>query len=321
MRTNPFRSARLYAALMIGALGGSLIWPQGALAADPAAIQKQLNQTAADYARIETELALTSDKLVKLEKDLNEADRVTLEKSKLLKARVAYLYKSGGVGDLLDGLIVANDLSTFLRKVELLELAGSKDSRIVEGLQLTKSRADTIRDDLKSTLARQKSLASQLQSKAQQLRGQFKGAQGAAKVARFGAFDSFTLPILGPVAFTNTWGAPRPGGRRHKGTDVMAPCGAPVVAVTNGTISDMHSGGLGGIMSWVRARNGDVFFYAHLRSYAPSAHIGKSVTTGELIGYNGNTGDARGGACHVHFEWHPGGGAAINSYPILAAVR
>ncbi|MCA1841218.1 MAG: murein hydrolase activator EnvC [Actinomycetota bacterium] len=297
------------------------LFAASAHAADPAAIQKQMDQTAADYSRIESERAVSIDKMAKLEHDLADADVVTKQKAVALKARVAYLYKTGGLGDLLQGLIISNDLSGFMRRIELLELAGNRDTRLVEGLKITQRRADLLKAGLAATIARQKVLGDQLAEKAQQLRAQFQGAKSAQRVTRYGNFDSFTLPIIGPVAFTNTWGAPRPGGRRHKGTDVMAPCGAPVVAVTNGTISDMHSGGLGGIMSWVRAPNGDVFFYAHLSRYAPSAHQGKSVTTGELIGFNGNTGDARGGACHVHFEWHPGGGAAVNSYPLLAAVR
>ena len=101
----------------------------------------------------------------------------------------------------------------------------------------------------------------------------------------------------------------------------MAACGAPVVAVTGGVISNLSAGGNGGIMLYLRARNGDVFFYAHLRGYAGGISSGSGVDAGELIAYNGNTGNARGGPCHVHFEWHPGGGGPVNPYPLLAAVR
>lgn len=141
------------------------------------------------------------------------------------------------------------------------------------------------------------------------------------KVVSAGRFGNFSLPISGAVGFADTWGAPRSGGRRHQGTDVMAPCGAAVVAVTDGIISRLASGGSGGIMAYIRAGNGDQFFYAHLQSYAGGAAQGKRVAAGDLIGYNGRTGNAAGGPCHVHFEWHPGGGSAVNPYPLLASAR
>lgn len=143
----------------------------------------------------------------------------------------------------------------------------------------------------------------------------------AKKVVSAGRFAQFSLPISGSVGFADTWGAPRSGGRRHQGTDVMAPCGAPVVAVTDGVISRLMSGGSGGIMAYLKAPNGDQFFYAHLQGYAAGLSQGKRVAAGDLIGSNGRTGNASGGPCHVHFEWHPGGGAPVNPYPLLSSAR
>jgi murein DD-endopeptidase MepM/ murein hydrolase activator NlpD len=160
-----------------------------------------------------------------------------------------------------------------------------------------------------------------MKDKKVQLEAKLRGSRSAAKVSRVRRFDSFTLPIGGAQAFANTWGARRSGGRRHKGTDVMARCGAPVVAVTDGVISNLHSGGNGGIMAYLRASNGDVFFYAHLRGYAPGIRSGSRVSVGQKIALNGNSGNARGGPCHVHFEWHRGGGGPVNPYPLLAAAR
>jgi murein DD-endopeptidase MepM/ murein hydrolase activator NlpD len=310
---------RATATLVAGALWLSVQAGPG-LAADSASIQKELDATAAAYERAATQLASTEAKETKLRQDLKDADRIIARRAALVKERAEYVYKNGGVGTFLSDLLMAPNLGAFVRKMYYLELLGDQDSKLVESLQITQSRADIIWEKLEATKARQAALAQELKERRRQLEARFQGIKGADKVKRLGKFSSFILPVS-PSAFANTWGARRSGGRRHKGTDVMAPCGAPVMAVTDGVISNLHSGGNGGIMAYLRASNGDVFFYAHLRRYAPGVSTGARVSAGDLIAYNGNTGNARGGACHVHFEWHPRGGGPVNPYPLLAGAR
>ncbi|MCU1589771.1 MAG: family metallopeptidase [Frankiales bacterium] len=124
----------------------------------------------------------------------------------------------------------------------------------------------------------------------------------------------YVCPVRGPHSFTDTWGDPRPGGRRHQGNDVMAPYGTPVVAVTSGVIKTNYSRN-GGISLYLEGTDGDEYFYAH--NSRNVAVTGQHVATGELIGYVGNTGDARGGPTHVHFERHPGGGRPVDPYSFL----
>jgi len=306
---------------MVVVLVLGLLWVPGSWGAEPSAIQKQLDSTAAAYGRLETELAVTQAKREKLESDLKKADGTISSKAVLVRKRAGYMYKHGGIAGYIDQLLVAPSMGTFLKRLVYLEVLGNKDSQLVEGLRITQSRADDMRAELTAALSAQQQVARSLRDKQSELQAQFKGAQAGAKVRKFGKFESFTM-ALSPSAFTNSWGAPRSGGRRrHKGTDVMAPCGAPVAAVTNGTVENLHSGGLGGTMLYLRSTGGDVFFYAHLRGYAAGVHDGLQVRTGQLVGYNGNTGDARGGPCHVHFEWHPGGGRPVNPFPLLAAIR
>ncbi|MCW2571671.1 MAG: peptidase family [Frankiales bacterium] len=124
----------------------------------------------------------------------------------------------------------------------------------------------------------------------------------------------YACPVQGRHSFTDTWGDPRPGGRRHQGNDVMAPYGAPVVAVISGVITTSYSAN-GGISLYLRGTDGDEYFYAH--NSRNVAVTGQHVSTGELIAYVGNTGDARGGAPHVHFERHPNGGRPVDPYTFL----
>lgn len=130
-----------------------------------------------------------------------------------------------------------------------------------------------------------------------------------------------TLPVQGKHRYFNDWGAPRSQGR-HEGTDVMAARGVPVVSVGDGVISRLTrtETGLGGIWIWLRDRAGNTYYYAHLNAIVPGLAAGTRVKVGQPLGSVGNSGDARYGATHLHFEIHPGGGSATNPYPELLLV-
>ena len=119
-------------------------------------------------------------------------------------------------------------------------------------------------------------------------------------------------PINGPNAFGDTWGASRPGGRRHQGVDMMSPHGTPIVAVVAGSVR-MHTSERGGNLVTLMGVDGNRYFYGHLSAWEGSD---RSVSAGEVIGYVGATGQTT--ANHLHFEIHPGGGSAVNPY---ATVR
>lgn len=126
-------------------------------------------------------------------------------------------------------------------------------------------------------------------------------------------------PVAGAVSFSDSWGAPRSGGRAHQGVDMMAARNTPLVAIYSGTIRRITTGNLSGLSVWLRASNGDTFFYAHLESYGDIS-VGQSVTEGQVIGYNGSSGNAPPWLPHVHFEYHPGGGSAVNPYPLVRSL-
>jgi murein DD-endopeptidase MepM/ murein hydrolase activator NlpD len=126
-------------------------------------------------------------------------------------------------------------------------------------------------------------------------------------------------PVAGAVSFSDTWGAPRSGGRSHEGVDMIAARGTPLVAIFSGSIKRITSSTLGGLSVWLKAGNGDEFFYGHLETYG-SISTGQSVEEGYVIGYNGSSGNAPDWLPHLHFEYHPGGGGAVNPYPLVKSV-
>jgi peptidoglycan LD-endopeptidase LytH len=124
-------------------------------------------------------------------------------------------------------------------------------------------------------------------------------------------------PVDQPRSFSDTWGDPRSGGRSHRGTDILAPMGTPVRAITDGVWDIQSPGPSAGLWAILRGSDGNQYWYMHLQSHTVSD--GARVSAGQQTGTNGDTGNAR-GTPHVHFELHPGGGGAVNPYPMLRRV-
>lgn len=133
--------------------------------------------------------------------------------------------------------------------------------------------------------------------------------------ATTGGSTSLVCPIQGPMHHMNDWGFPRSGGRFHEGNDLFAARGTPAVAVVGGTALQ-KVGIIGGKQVKLTGDDGASYYYTHLDGFGTSG----AVHAGDVIGYVGSSGNAVGSAPHVHFEVHPGGGAAVNPFPRIAAA-
>nr|WP_262914202.1 M23 family metallopeptidase [Portibacter lacus] len=124
----------------------------------------------------------------------------------------------------------------------------------------------------------------------------------------------FTFPVAGGknADIGSFWGDPRDGGKRkHKGIDIFAKKGTPLVAVSDARVSTVRNRGLGGKQIWLHdAKRKLNIYYAHLDSQY--VNQGQAVFRGDTIGTVGNTGNARTTPPHLHFGIYKSFSGAIN---------
>jgi hypothetical protein len=152
-----------------------------------------------------------------------------------------------------------------------------------------------------------------------------------------GSVPTLIFPVAGPTTYIDDFGQPRAGGP-HQGNDLMATKKTPVVAVEAGKIKFWTTSASAGCMLYLYGASGTMYEYIHLNNdltmkndnrgkcvagvaYARGLKDGAKVQAGQMIGYVGDSGDANGIASHLHFEVHPGGGAAVSPYPYLQAAQ
>lgn len=132
--------------------------------------------------------------------------------------------------------------------------------------------------------------------------------------------QNIKIPVLLGVSVTNledTWQDARSLGRTHEGIDIMSPKGTPVVSPTDAIVTTVENSGLGGNHVFTANPGGQRYYFAHLDSFAPGLSEGQALRAGDLIGYVGNTGNASGGATHLHFGIYENDRLAINPFSRL----
>jgi murein DD-endopeptidase MepM/ murein hydrolase activator NlpD len=130
---------------------------------------------------------------------------------------------------------------------------------------------------------------------------------------------SMACPVDGAVAFRDSWGEPRSGGRTHKGVDMMAARWTPLVAIEAGYIYQVSWHSAGGLGVYLKGVSGGMWYYAHNEAVASGIGVGTSVSAGQLIAYVGSSGNAS--TPHLHFGWQPNANwVYANPYPQVNAL-
>ncbi|MDO8879850.1 MAG: peptidoglycan DD-metalloendopeptidase family protein [Coriobacteriia bacterium] len=330
----------LLALVLVASLGFSSV----ALAAETEVqkLQAQIKDLQGDvkrageaYSKAYWALDQTRAELATVDREIEVATAELAEANARLSQRAAEMYRTGGA-DYLQILLSTADFDDMLVRLEYVQRIGRQDAETIATVDRLKAELDVKRTDLDALKETQASEASKLKKEADRIEGQLKAQQKeydklqaklkaavAAEKAKTGTTtakagpNGMVFPVRGPNYYNDTWGAARSGGRSHKGTDIMAANGVPCVAVLSGTVRS-KSNSLGGKTIWLTADNGWAFYYAHLSSYAVTSG---RVSAGQVIGYVGSTGNASASAPHLHFEIHPGGGAAVNPYPYLRQMQ
>ncbi|HVF75275.1 MAG TPA: M23 family metallopeptidase [Acidimicrobiales bacterium] len=114
------------------------------------------------------------------------------------------------------------------------------------------------------------------------------------------------FPVGGEAVWSDDWYFPRfvPSFHFHEGTDIFAAEGTPVRSPVDGILKQSN-GSIGGLAAYVYEPNGSYHYLAHLTGFVPGQVTGQAVKAGEVVGYNGTSGNAKGTSPHVHYEYHP----------------
>ncbi len=303
-------------------------------------LERSMNRIAKRIDETQSELAEISEQLDRVAKQLAVA-RAEYEKLRDQmndRIRAAYIQGPGGPMELVLTAPTYNDL---MERLDILEHMTLTDSQIAEQLRAVAEELQLRSDQLTALQRRRTVLLEELSRRRAELQDTFAeqrklltylAHQKALIENEITRLQPFAFcPVDGPHAFSDDFGAPRTAGgyHPHGGNDILAPNGTPIVAPFDGKATVSRST-LGGLSIYVHGTYGYVY-NAHL------IRVGKTgdVKAGDVIGFVGTSGDARGGTPHDHFEWHPDTvpshahespygfdriGDAIDPFPFLSQV-
>lgn len=324
-------------AVLVTLLAAVLLLPQGATAQDLDSakqrrdeLEARIAQTSEHLESLEQRVALTQEELAALETRAAELESQAAEAGEALQQMARKNFMRGDLST-FESLLSSAGPQAAVERASMLRALSRNDLAALQSSTALRTQIDQNRALMESKAEELARLEAEVEQQVAQLNEQFGHAQAVyqelksrkdrqTKISRGAQNGTYACIFQGAFHYRNTWGAPRSGGRRHKGTDVMARYGANVYAFTNGRVQRISHSGLGGLGLYLWGDDGIQYYYAHLKGIASGVYVGKRIEAGELVAYNGASGNASMSAPHVHFEVHPGGGGAVNPYHWLTPV-
>jgi peptidoglycan LD-endopeptidase LytH len=323
-------------ALAVAAVPAAHAGPLADARARERELRAELQKATAEFHDTEARLAEAEDRLAFDRGRLRVARRELATTRTAVAGQAAAMYRSGGL--LVASALLERDPEGVPDRIELATVLVSRQAQTIEDAQVAASsyqetlgrvtegyeRAKDLRDRagravrrLEAGLEEAQAVQDRLTRLEQRQQAQAPVARAAAPAPAPASSGGIACILAKPYSYVDTWGAARSGGRSHEGTDVMAPYGAQVYAYTAGVVRRESTSANGGLQLYLQGDNGVEYFYAHLSRYAVPA--GTRVRAGQLVAYNGNSGNAPANAPHVHFEVHLGGpgSAPVNPYPYV----
>ena len=309
------------------------------------ALQADLDASSERVEQLRSEEFRLRNRIHDVDKQRKALSEENYQLTKDVVERAQELYMSGGSGA-VEALLAADDFGDFADRAEMLSRVADEEGDVFIALERNNSELEQLEKQLAadskalaSTLDALEDENAELQSKLASVTDEYKDLK--AEIARERAAEAAAAaaaaqptggsptamvptvstngkacPVAGPVSFIDSWGYPRSGGRSHEGVDMMADYGTPVVAITAGTITYAGYGGSAGNWQILSGNDGNAYWYMHNQQNLVN---GGAVSAGQQIATVGDTGNAT-GIPHLHFEFHPGGGGAVNPYPLAASV-
>jgi murein DD-endopeptidase MepM/ murein hydrolase activator NlpD len=275
--------------------------------------QHQIHEAGERMAELQGKLRLLEARTRRLQAQLDERNREAYIQGP--GAPVMYLLTATSAADAAARMSFLGEMNrrdeVLARKVgenaERLSRGRAEMSRLQRARELAIQQLELDVAELRERMAQSRRLAALLRVRKEEI---------LDHISRIRPFA--VCPIRGPHAIADDFGIwvhrskERGGDHVHQGNDMMSPAGTPVVAPFDG-VAVAAPNDLGGLAVKVFGENGYVYM-AHNSRYGQLGH----VETGDVVAYVGATGNT--GAPHVHFEWHPGGGSAVDPHEFLLMV-
>jgi peptidoglycan LD-endopeptidase LytH len=340
--------AVLLAALVVPLLGGRAAGEESLadLKARMSDIQAELDAATTRIEELRTDQDELETRLEDIQLEMSDLQRSQAKLEERVVEAAGNIYRAGR-SDMLEALFTAESFAELSARAQVLSRVSQRDtSAFIEysrtedhlndldaELEAKQQELARTREDLADESDRLQALFDEVSSDYDELKKELAAAAAAAAAANaapsaaapsapvpanpayYGATDGMACPVAGPVSFVDSWHAPR-AGHLHLGVDMMAAYGTPVVAIVDGTITMSSYGSSAGNWQILSGDNGHSYYYMHNQQNIVN---GGHVKAGQQIATVGDTGNAV-GTPHLHFEYHPGGGAAVNPYPLVAGI-